>query len=571
MLQQSEYQQHGQQNEETYGKEGGLAAVPTETHGSEVTTHTPTDESYEDQIVRATVEGYSYFPKTFLQYSPDIFVIDDELSNKSNHTSTQLATIESSNNSQHRSATTVTAANANENSTDAEDANFEDVYNINDNNALRLIDGSRKLPTEAKRYTHRETLFLQKQHNLYSHQVGASSPGRSLSPSSSHLHRHHEYQHPYHGQGRHHSQNRAHETRHTRSRSGNLMGDRELGSLDVSTSTGSAHPLSQVILAQRSQLSETPVVTTTEAVLNCVLPPREVPIELHIPIMADEPHKDQQMKVLYKRLIQPVSPVQSSREGLRDLTKWFNYKLIESKARVSRTDLAHIYDATSHGGKIESITHQFNRPTSQHSMTDTITTTLQAATAMQLQKQKHIQLAGGAGSDLCEVRRTLYCMLFDELIRQVTIDNSERGLLLTRMRDQLRLTLDCAKSLFDSSSKFAVRKQHEATVNVPELKHKIEKLTTQNQALRKEVAMMQSKVRALELSAEERDKARVSKREQEKEFRSCTLNRLKSHLHRLQEAEKKKRVALRQAAEGSDHESDDGVSRRASIAASPTT
>ena len=44
-------------------------------------------------------------------------------------------------------------------------------------------------------------------------------------------------------------------------------------------------------------------------------------------------------------------------------------------------------------------------------------------------------------SDVFQVRRELYAQCFDELIRQSTINCTERGLLLLRVRDELRMTL----------------------------------------------------------------------------------------------------------------------------------
>ncbi len=38
----------------------------------------------------------------------------------------------------------------------------------------------------------------------------------------------------------------------------------------------------------------------------------------------------------------------------------------------------------------------------------------------------------------------------DELIRQVTLESPERGLLLLRVRDEIRMTLDAYKTLYDS-------------------------------------------------------------------------------------------------------------------------
>jgi hypothetical protein len=42
---------------------------------------------------------------------------------------------------------------------------------------------------------------------------------------------------------------------------------------------------------------------------------------------------------------------------------------------------------------------------------------------------------------ICPVREELYAQCFDELIRQVTINCAERGLLLLRVRDETRMTI----------------------------------------------------------------------------------------------------------------------------------
>lgn len=41
---------------------------------------------------------------------------------------------------------------------------------------------------------------------------------------------------------------------------------------------------------------------------------------------------------------------------------------------------------------------------------------------------------------ICPVREELYSQCFDELIREVTINCAERGLLLLRVRDEMRMT-----------------------------------------------------------------------------------------------------------------------------------
>ena len=46
----------------------------------------------------------------------------------------------------------------------------------------------------------------------------------------------------------------------------------------------------------------------------------------------------------------------------------------------------------------------------------------------------------------------------DEVIRQVTINCAERGLLLLRVRDEIRMTIDAYQTLYESSIAFGMRK-----------------------------------------------------------------------------------------------------------------
>ena len=60
---------------------------------------------------------------------------------------------------------------------------------------------------------------------------------------------------------------------------------------------------------------------------------------------------------------------------------------------------------------------------------------------------------------ICPVREELYSQCFDELIRQVTINCPERGLLLLRVRDEIRMTIAAYQTLYASSVTFGTRKQ----------------------------------------------------------------------------------------------------------------
>ena len=49
---------------------------------------------------------------------------------------------------------------------------------------------------------------------------------------------------------------------------------------------------------------------------------------------------------------------------------------------------------------------------------------------------------------ICPVREELFSQCLDEVIRQVTIDFPERGLLLHRVRDEIGMTISAYKTLY---------------------------------------------------------------------------------------------------------------------------
>lgn len=64
-----------------------------------------------------------------------------------------------------------------------------------------------------------------------------------------------------------------------------------------------------------------------------------------------------------------------------------------------------------------------------------------------------------------------YCT--DEMIRQVTINCAERGLLLLRVRDELRMSLTAYQTLYESSIAYAMRKALEAEQGKSDMEAKV--------------------------------------------------------------------------------------------------
>merc|ERR1711865_723433 len=71
---------------------------------------------------------------------------------------------------------------------------------------------------------------------------------------------------------------------------------------------------------------------------------------------------------------------------------------------------------------------------------------------------KKLQQRQARETGIYPVREELYAQCFDELIRQVTINCAERGLLLLRVRDEIRMTIAAYQTLYESSIAFGMRK-----------------------------------------------------------------------------------------------------------------
>ena len=183
-----------------------------------------------------------------------------------------------------------------------------------------------------------------------------------------------------------------------------------------------------------------------------------------------------------KRIVQPVSEVQASRSQLAELRELLDFKLADARARSSGT---------------------------------------------------------------CPVRRMIFSMLFDELVRQTVIDCPERGLLLLRIRDQLRMTYDATCILYEESLHQTRRRMFEAMRQTPELTGKVANLTDQCDTLRQEVLRLEAQHVAVLRSAEERQQTDQKKHGEEMLFLERTKQRLIQHIDRVKELHEEERRRMR--------------------------
>lgn len=141
-------------------------------------------------------------------------------------------------------------------------------------------------------------------------------------------------------------------------------------------------------------------------------------------------------------------------------------------------------------------------------------------------------------SGICPVREDLYSQTFDELIRQVALNCPERGLLLLRMRDEIRMTIDAYKTLYESSVTFGVRKQLQAEQGMEDLEVQVKELTSKKAALSKEISELMSKVDVMEKRNTEQRLYTQKKRKEEIAFMEYQGDHFNQFLKTIQAAAK---------------------------------
>jgi len=102
---------------------------------------------------------------------------------------------------------------------------------------------------------------------------------------------------------------------------------------------------------------------------------------------------------------------------------------------------------------------------------------------LQMKLDERLQERQARENGICPVREELYSQCFDELIRQVTIESPERGLLLLRVRDEVRMTIAAYQTLYQSSITFGMRKTLQAEQGNSALTSKIDELSTEKARL----------------------------------------------------------------------------------------
>jgi len=152
---------------------------------------------------------------------------------------------------------------------------------------------------------------------------------------------------------------------------------------------------------------------------------------------------------------------------------------------------------------------------------------------LQEQLDHKLQQRQARETGICPIREELYAQCFDELIRQVTINCAERGLLLLRVRDEIRMTIASYQTLYESSIAFGMRKALQSEQNKVEMLNRIKVLENEKREFEKILSEWKVKCETIEKKDQERRNEEMVKHREEVDLMEAALRKLKAELTAL--------------------------------------
>lgn len=139
---------------------------------------------------------------------------------------------------------------------------------------------------------------------------------------------------------------------------------------------------------------------------------------------------------------------------------------------------------------------------------------------------------------ICPVREELYSQCFDEIIRQVTIDSPERGLLLLRVRDELKMTIASYQTLYESAILYGIRKQVQAEDDKDRLRKELKEKEQKTIELTNKKSLLENKLLSLKKHIAERNEIEKAKREKDITFLTQQRENLENFLRNINQSQK---------------------------------
>jgi dynein light intermediate chain len=143
---------------------------------------------------------------------------------------------------------------------------------------------------------------------------------------------------------------------------------------------------------------------------------------------------------------------------------------------------------------------------------------------------KRIKTLNAKETGICPIREELYDECFDELIRQVTINCLERGILMMLVKQESVKTMKAYQDLYQSSIAYGIRNGLIAEEEKKKMKSKIEVIDEKNEKLEEDIDKLEKEIEILIKNDEEERKEAQEKHLKEVADREEQIKILKSEI-----------------------------------------
>ena len=129
---------------------------------------------------------------------------------------------------------------------------------------------------------------------------------------------------------------------------------------------------------------------------------------------------------------------------------------------------------------------------------------------------RKLQTQQARETGICPIREKLYHECFDELIRQVTLNCLERGILLMRIKKEIEMTVNSYQTLYESSVAYGIRTLLIAEEDKKNLNVKIQDVQEECEGLEEEIQKLEMSIN--ELKEQDKVEREEAKRKHEEEI-----------------------------------------------------
>ena len=143
---------------------------------------------------------------------------------------------------------------------------------------------------------------------------------------------------------------------------------------------------------------------------------------------------------------------------------------------------------------------------------------------------KRLKTLKAKETGICEDREKLYNECFDELIRQVTINCLERGILMMLVKKESEMTVKAYQNLYQSSIAYGIRSELIIEEEKNNFRKKIEKIDDENENLEKNIEKLEKEIDFLTKHDQE-ERERINEEHKQKvDFAEDRIKTLKNDI-----------------------------------------